>query len=359
MSICSFHYIVGLYSFVANSHQTTMTFSYSQLDSQGSIPAEIGMLKNLTYLRLSYNAFTGAAPEGLREMKEQLQLLQLQSNRITQMPNIPRFDNSIFVQSTFVTDCGVPTISIHLLDNLSPTFIDIKLGNANDDCYPQEKRQVTQMGSAAITFACFIAFYCIVFLSLYKRNRRKNRGISLTESMETMLEEDDKYALSKIGKDSVYSYFVTGQVWVRVQVRARTLTLTGWWWAAFVTFCTQIGILVVFVMASEAKLQKETIDIQFTWKCPRDKDVCENKNDLTPYGWVIFCVLMVVFLAKDMISGCKLIYHSAKVRRPLSSRIRYFFGGTCLCSITLFALYVSSCCKMMFACSLLVAVASD
>jgi cbb3-type cytochrome oxidase subunit 3 len=148
-----------------------------------------------------------------------------------------------------------------LLDNLSPTFIDIKLGNANDDCYPQEKRQVTQMGSAAITFACFIAFYCIVFLSLYKRNRRKNRGISLTESMETMLEEDDKYALSKIGKDSVYSYFVTGQVWVRVQVRARTLTLTGWWWAAFVTFCTQIGILVVFVMASEAKLQKETIDI--------------------------------------------------------------------------------------------------
>jgi len=161
--------------------------------------------------------------------------------------------------------------------------------------------------------------------------------------METMLEEDDKYALSKIGKDSVYSFFVTGEVWVRVKVRARTLTLTGWWWAAFVTFCIQVAILVVFILASEAKLQQETIDVQFTWKCPRDTDVCKDKNDLNEYGWVIFSVLMIVFLAKDMIGGCKLIYHSAKIRHSLKSRIRYFFGGMCLCSITLFALYVSCC----------------
>ena len=38
-----------------------------------------------------------------------LQLLQLQSNRITEMPNITRLNNSIHGQSTFVTDCGVPS----------------------------------------------------------------------------------------------------------------------------------------------------------------------------------------------------------------------------------------------------------
>jgi hypothetical protein len=108
MSICLIHYITGLFSFTANSHQITTSFSYSQLNSQGSIPAEIDRLSNLTYLRLSYNAFTGTAPEGLGEMKG-LQLLQLQSNRITEMPIIQRLDNSIHGQSTFVTDCGVPS----------------------------------------------------------------------------------------------------------------------------------------------------------------------------------------------------------------------------------------------------------
>ena len=38
-----------------------------------------------------------------------LQLLQLQSNRITKMPTIPRLNDNIHGQSTFVTDCGVPS----------------------------------------------------------------------------------------------------------------------------------------------------------------------------------------------------------------------------------------------------------
>ena len=75
---------------------------------QGSIPAELGKLSKLVYLRLSYNAFTGAAPEGLAEMKG-LQLLQLQSNRITELPIIPQLDESFYKNSTFVTDCGVPS----------------------------------------------------------------------------------------------------------------------------------------------------------------------------------------------------------------------------------------------------------
>ena len=60
------------------------------------------------YLRLSYNAFTGAAPVSLGELA-QLQLLQLQTNRITKIPNITQLDESIYNNSTFVTDCGVPS----------------------------------------------------------------------------------------------------------------------------------------------------------------------------------------------------------------------------------------------------------
>eukprot|EP00984_Skeletonema_dohrnii_P024485 scaffold13607_cov117-Skeletonema_dohrnii-CCMP3373.AAC.9 len=203
-------------------------------------------------------------------------------------------------------------------------------GNANDDCYPQEKTRVANFGYsefAAVFFACFIVFCCLVALSLYLVGKRKNRGNALTRSAERRLEEDDKYALSRIGKESVYSYFVTEKP-------------IGWL-AAFATLGIQVGILQFFVVASEANLQEDTIDIQFTWKCPRDSDVCKNKADLTKAGWIIFSLLMIAFLAKDMINGCKLIYFSSKAN-TLGARIRYFIGGMGLCSITLFALYVST-----------------
>eukprot|EP00985_Skeletonema_marinoi_P018994 scaffold10753_cov87-Skeletonema_marinoi.AAC.5 len=80
----------------------------SDNDIKGSIPKEIGQLSELTYLRLSYNAFTGTAPEDLGELTK-LQLLQLQSNRITRIPNMTQLDDSKYGNSTFVTDCGVPS----------------------------------------------------------------------------------------------------------------------------------------------------------------------------------------------------------------------------------------------------------
>ena len=218
------------------------------------------------------------------------------------------------------------------------------IGNANEDCYPQEDTRVAEWGLnygtfAGVLFAGFIVLCCVVVLCLYLFSKRKNRGKALTMSMDMRLKRDDLYALSTIGKNSVYSYFVTNQV-------------VGWL-TAVTTLGLQVGILAVFVMASEANLQDDTIDIQFTWKCPRDSDVCEDKGDLTKTGWAIFSVLMTAYLAKDVISGSKLIYHSSKSRHPLRSRIRYFIGGLGLCSITLFAFYVSCCILYVISSSLL------
>jgi len=218
------------------------------------------------------------------------------------------------------------------------------IGNANEDCYPQEDTRVAEWGLnygtfAGVLFAGFIVLCCVVVFCLYLSSKRKNRGKVLTMSMDMRLQRDDKYALSTIGKNSVYSYFVTNQV-------------VGWL-TAVTTLGLQVGILAVFVMASEANLQDDTIDIQFTWKCPRDSDVCEDKGDLTKAGWAIFSVLMIAYLAKDVISGSKLLYHSSKSRHPLRSRIRYFIGGLGLCSITLFAFYVSCCMMRLILSSLL------
>ena len=90
-----------------------LTYVLTNIDcqlSQGPIPTEIGLLSNLSHLRLSYNAFTGAAPEGLANLNN-LELIQLQSNRITRMPHIRTLtlEERKYGKSTFVTDCGVPS----------------------------------------------------------------------------------------------------------------------------------------------------------------------------------------------------------------------------------------------------------
>lgn len=208
-------------------------------------------------------------------------------------------------------------------------------GNANEDCYPQEDTLIAEKFSlnygtfAAVLFAGIFLFSCVAVLFLYFLRKRKNLGNTLTMSMRERLENDYKYALSRIGKGSAYSYLVTD-------------SRLGWL-VAFTTLGVQTISLIFFVLASEANLQDDKTEIQFTWKCPRDSDVCKDYSDLDKYGWVIFSLLMFAHLAKDVINGSKLIYYSSKVRHSPGSRIRYFIGGVGLCSITLYALYVSCC----------------
>ena len=217
----------------------------------------------------------------------------------------------------------------------------------NEDCYPQEDTRVEKWGFsygtfAAVLFAGFVAICCIIVLTVYLFSKRKQRGNAVTRSAKRRV-EDEKYALKRIGKDSVYSYFVTDK--------------KRGWLVAFVALGIQVWLLSFFVIASETNLQDDKTDIQFTWQCPRDSDVCKDKSDLTSAGWAIFSLLMIAHLAKDMINGSQLIYHSSKVRHPLFARIRYFISGLGLCSITLFALYVSCCamiCSMLSPLSLIV-----
>ena len=219
---------------------------------------------------------------------------------------------------------------MHATQCLSQSFHLSSLGNANEGCYPQENSRVEEWGLnystfAAVLLAGFTVFSCMFVLFLYYFG--KNSSSTLTMSMERRLQLDDNYVLSTIGKDSVYSYFVTDKV-------------LGWL-VALATLVAQSVILTFFVIASEVNLGGDKIDLEFTWKCPRDSDVCSDTSDLEKDGWMIFSVLMVAFLAKDMINGWKLIYHSSKRRHPLWTRMRYFVSGLGLCSITLFAFYVS------------------
>ena len=80
---------------------------------KGSIPTEIGLLSNLTRLRLSYNEFFGDNVNLLN--LQRLDLIHLQGNRLSGSLNFTSFstDKKQFTKeesySLYVSDCGNPS----------------------------------------------------------------------------------------------------------------------------------------------------------------------------------------------------------------------------------------------------------
>ena len=96
-----------IYSFISN---------LSLILLQGSIPSEIGVLSNLTRIRLSYNEFTGNETN-FAELRK-LKLIHLHGNRLSGTilsSNAWAFDNKLSFssdyaqKSSFISDCGNPS----------------------------------------------------------------------------------------------------------------------------------------------------------------------------------------------------------------------------------------------------------
>ena len=76
---------------------------------QGQIPSEIGLLSSLAHLRLSYNSFVGTVPAELNTLKK-LELIHLHSNRISGNISLSLSKSHVADDSSFVSDCGLPSI---------------------------------------------------------------------------------------------------------------------------------------------------------------------------------------------------------------------------------------------------------
>jgi hypothetical protein len=112
------------------------------------------------------------------------------------------------------------------------------------------------------------------------------------------------------------------------------------WTIALGTIAEQIWMLFQFVKAAEIDLSNDKSDLRYTWKCARDQVDCNNKLELDPEVWLLFGILMVAHLSKDIINGLKLIVFSSKETNSSHDQIRFFVGGTLLSSISMFTLFV-------------------
>lgn len=321
---------------------------------QGSIPLEIGLLSNLTHLRLSYNEFVG---NGVNLLDLQhLQLVHLHGNRLNGdiQLNFKLLDRS--ATTVLISDCGNPSdfspsikcknctimccksffallslitaYAFIITPNL--TFFTCLLGNNEASCLPILSEfplsDITESLFLVLQFiACFIGASSVLALGLIVYEIHRNRHISVTRSITNL---DLKYSLDKIGDGSVYKFFLGKRV-------------LGWL-IAISTIGAQIWMLSIFVEGSKRDTSDGKVDMSYTWKCTRDKDECFDTNDLDWRGWIAFAILMGSHLLTDAINGMKMIKHSTKQRHGRNARIRLFVGGTLLTFVTVFTTYVST-----------------
>merc|ERR1711957_284404 len=298
----------------------------------------------LTQLKLSYNAFIGTIPTEIANLKR-LELLHLHSNRIE--GNIVLTDlQQGYGESSFITDCGSPAI-YDPVDCTGCTMCCNKDGDCQPDVQPP-LLQVQALGFDSYKSFCGVLFGIIVGLcfilalvsyvadlnkdrlqqALLTR-RRSSRFLtrSSSEYLTEMANADETYAMKHFGEGSVYSFFLGDSV-------------CGWL-VALLTVAVQVLMLTPYIEMAEFNLSEET-DVKYTWKCNRSENACEDTDDVTLRGWVIFVILMVVFLAKDLICGLKMVNLSGKRRHGHSLRARFFSGGVILCCTTMYIIYASA-----------------
>ncbi len=210
-------------------------------------------------------------------------------------------------------------------------------GNSQADCNPTEQTRIQRYefsGYTEFTWVFFISVIgfalvvCALSFSYDKFKRRSDPVASSLARRQSMKKRATKYALDKIGQESVYRFFL-GKSWVG-------------WMVASAVMAIQIWILFTFVRGAEFDLSDDNSDFVYTWKCPRDNLECDDKADLTAAGWVMFGILMASHLLKDLVNGSKMIVLCAKEGYQLNSRIRFFVGGLFLSTVTTFTLFAST-----------------
>jgi len=295
----------------------------SDNDVKGTIPLEIGELSSLTHLRLSFNSFISTVPTELGNLQN-LKLVHFHGNRLQgTMPKVNT--ENMQDHSSFISDCGIPT---DLDTSLSCENCTICC-NSKGDCHITELGMLEQLVPGFSTLVhfiwvlvCLLLGYALVVVSAASLHdwRKPPTGV-------TSVDQDKKYALDSIGRDSVYSFILGKRTWCRV--------------LALAVVVLQVVALYFFVHAAQKDFSNDSSAYAYKWKCPRDSLECEDDSDTTKVGWVIFTLLMAAHLLTDLINGMKLLIMSGQRRHGIHRRMSYFTGGLILTLVSAFAMYSS------------------
>merc|ERR1712194_853880 len=123
------------------------------------------------------------------------------------------------LESSFVTDCGAPSIYERPLECVDCTMCC----NSLDDCYPTAPAGIQKAGFAnyksfsrvlfiVIIGVCVVLHFTSVIFQEIK-DKTVAQAFSDVGASAAVTKRDKRYALDKIGSNSVFSFFLTRKWW--------------------------------------------------------------------------------------------------------------------------------------------------
>ena len=273
------------------------TFMMQSNQLTGSIPVSVRNLKYMKHLILNHNSLKGNIPSELSNLK-QLETLHLHHNQLTGFAaNITEAG-----VTSYITDCGFPNYALpHPLKCHSCTMCC----NSEGTC--QEIKLRSNMWKISTQIIVLTMLGLILILSL--------------RSIIKIVLDNGQIDLKDIYSESSVHAFIFAM--------GKTPKIIY-----FLSMCLQIGLFVVYVLASD--INKEDTDWRFTYQCPHNRIDCIDLKKANNFGWVMFTFVIFCFIGPDAVMSIKQLDQGI-IRRDIS----LLASGVMLLFLTIFAIYSS------------------
>ena len=272
----------------------------------GSIPTQVGNLQNSTILTFNHNSFKGVIPNELRGMQH-LKLLHLHHNQLTGKAPQMTFRN--ITKDTFITDCGHPS---YLLGEAVECKTCTMCCNSEDVCQEKiEWKLSTPLISIIFSIAVPIGLGIVIFFIV-----KTTAKFVLWDFMK------ERSILLYYSADSVYCFIFTNSPTAGI--------------IYFMTAAIQICLFAAYLNASSMDFFFSSNAYPFI--CPDNSFECEpiHFNFVGIFGWILFFVVTVLYLAKDV--GMSLIQIT---KGTTLTDYRLMMSGIVLLSLTILASFTS------------------
>lgn len=283
----------------------------------GTIPTQIGNLYHIEKIVLSHNSLRGTIPYEIQQLLN-ISLLHLHGNMLTgTAPIMPMFQSPTRMNknTAFITDCGEPSFSSKSLPIQCESCT--MCCNSLDTCQIniEWKTPVQRFGFLLVSFVPIGLMPMLVIL--FKLNQRGYFNFKSCWDRE-----EERNPLSVYSEDSVYCLIFSSHPLA---------------WCIFVgTATVQALAFNIFLIRSNFNDSDSTWN--YTFRCPGNSNSiqCSNDSSKTVLGWIMFSVLVLGFLGSDFIDGLLQLRKAAAIQSA-----RLFFSGWTLFFLTALALFTS------------------
>ena len=213
----------------------------------GSIPTQLGNLQNATRILMNHNSLKGAIPNEIQNLMK-IEFVHFHHNQLT--GTAPLVEFVIKSRENFITDCGDPS---YLLPEKVKCTSCTMCCNSEGACQTKTNLRID---ISTLTIVVFITIP--IGIAIFAFGLKRVQRIPFFSYFKDVRDPVKLYK-----EDSVYCFILSSDPKA--------------WIVYFITAVIQILLIITFLLASSSS--NEFSDNSFPFICPNNSMVCESKDD--------------------------------------------------------------------------------